>query len=415
MRSSRPDFHELLRLVEDFPRPIVMAVNGTALGAAWSSPWRATIASAAPPRGSGCPKSISASFLVRRARNACSSGRSGEGARDVRFGEADRCQGRRPLRSSGPRHRGRLPRRRRWHSRAGWRDASHLTLARATRTDKLGDPTALDRLLAAARDKARKTRRHQTAPLAAVDAIAAAATLPFDEGCRRERALSLECVRSEQARAMVHAFFAERDAARGVATSSGTGAIEIHEVAVVGAGTMGTGIAMTCANAGLRVSIADTAPEAVEHGLATIRRNYQSSVERGRLTAGDVAERLARIRGVVGYDGIASADLVIEAVFESLALKKEVFAEIARRARPGTVLASNTSTLDVDQLAAAAGRAESVVGLHFFSPAQVMRLVEIVRGRRPPSRSFWPPSSSRNASPKWASWFATGRVSWATA
>ena len=104
-------------------------------------------------------------------------------------------------------------------------------------------------------------------------------------------------------------------------------------------------------------------------------------MERGRLTAGAVAERLARIRGVVGYDGIASADLVIEAVFESLALKKEVFAEIARRARPGSVLASNTSTLDVDQLAAAAGRAESVVGLHFFSPAQVMRLVEIVRGR----------------------------------
>ena len=127
---------------------------------------------------------------------------------------------------------------------------------------------------------------------------------------------------------MVHGFFAERDAARGAPTSTSVAATEIQEVAVVGAGTMGTGIAMACANAGLRVSLADTAPEALEHGFATIRRNYQSSVERGRLTAAAVAERLARIRGVVGYDGIASADLVIEAVFESLALKKEVFAEI---------------------------------------------------------------------------------------
>ena len=136
------------------------------------------------------------------------------------------------------------------------------------RTDKLGDPAALDGLLAAAREKARKTRRHQTAPLAAIEAIAAAATLPFDEGCRRERALSLACVRSEQARAMVHGFFAERDAARGAGDlDAAERRPRSSEVAVVGAGTMGTGIAMACANAGLRVSLADTAPEALERGL----------------------------------------------------------------------------------------------------------------------------------------------------
>jgi 3-hydroxyacyl-CoA dehydrogenase len=376
-----PDFHDLLRLVEDFPRPIVMAINGTALGGglelAMAGHYRVALSTARLgmpevnlgiiPGGEGTQR-LPRLVGVEKALEMCVSGQ--------------------PIAAEDA-------------GRSGLVDvviqddflAGALAFARATarrepphprtaaRADKLGDPATLEGLLAAARDKARKTRRHQTAPLVAVDAIAAAATLPFEEGCRRERALSLECVRSEQARAMVHGFFAERDAARGVATSSGVGAIEINEVAVVGAGTMGMGIAMTCANAGLRVSIADTAPEALERGLATIRRNYESSVERGRLTEGEVAERLSRIRGVVGYDGIASADLVIEAVFESLALKKEVFAEIARRARPGTVLASNTSTLDVDQLAVAAGWAESVVGLHFFSPAQVMRLVEIVRGR----------------------------------
>jgi len=376
-----PDFHELLRLVEDFPRPIVMAMNGTALGGGLELAMAGHYRVAAPAARLGMPEvnlgiipgaegtqRLTRLVGVEKALEMCVSGKPIDAEDAARSRLVDLVVQDEFLAGALAFARD-VARRATPHPRA------------SARTDKRGDPTALDGLLAAARERARKTRRHQTAPLAAIDAIAAAATLPFDEGCRRERALSRECVRSEQARAMVHGFFAERDAARGVATSSGAGPIEMNEVAVVGAGTMGTGIAMTCANAGLRVTIADTAPEALEHGLATIRRNYQSSVERRRLTEADVADRLARIRGVVGYEGIASADLVIEAVFESLALKKEVFAEIARRARPGTVLASNTSTLDVDQLAAAAGRAESVVGLHFFSPAQVMRLVEVVRGR----------------------------------
>jgi 3-hydroxyacyl-CoA dehydrogenase len=376
-----PDFHELLRLVEDFSRPLVMALNGTALGGGLELAMAGHYRVAAPGARLGMPEvnlgiipgaegtqRLTRLVGVEKALEMCLSGKPIDAEEAARFGlvdlviEDDFLAGALAFARGVARHGPPHPRTR-------------------ARTDKLGDPAALEGLLVAAREKALKTRRHQTAPVAAIEAIAAAATLPFEEGCRREHALSLACVRSEQARAMVHGFFAERDAGRGVPTSNGGGATEIHEVAVVGAGTMGTGIAMACANAGLRVSLADTAPEALERGLATIRRSYQSSMERGRLTAGAMTERLARIRGVLGYEGIASADLVIEAVFESLALKKEVFAEIARRARPGSVLASNTSTLDVDQLAAAAGRAESVVGLHFFSPAQVMRLVEIVRGQ----------------------------------
>ena len=179
---------------------------------------------------------------------------------------------------------------------------------------------------------------------------------------------------------MLHGFLAERSAAKlpGLAGSGTPAAIE--QVAILGAGTMGASIAMACANAGLRVSLSDGSTEALTRGFSTIQRSYQSSVDRGRLTAAAAAERFARIRSVSGYEGCASADLVIEAVYENMTIKKEVFGEIGRRARPGAILASNTSTLDIDQLGAVSGVPESVVGLHFFSPAHVMRLVEIVRG-----------------------------------
>ena len=376
-----PDFHDLLRLVEDCPRPIVMAVNGTALGGGLELAMAGHYRVAAPTARFGMPEvnlgiipgaegtqRLTRLVGVEKALEMCVSGKPIDAEDAARFGLVDLVIADDFLAGASA------------FARDVARRGTPHPRTRA-RTDKLGAPAALDGLLVAAREKARKTRRHQTAPLAAVEAIAAAATLPFDEGCRRERALALESVRSEQARAMVHGFFAERDAGRGAPISTGVAATDIHEIAVVGAGTMGTGIAMACANAGFLVSLADTAAEGLERGFATIRRSYESSVERGRLSASGAAERLARIRGVVGYDGVATADLVIEAVFESLALKKEVFTEMGRRGRPGSVLASNTSTLDIDQLAAAAGRAESVVGLHFFSPAQVMRLVEIVRGQ----------------------------------
>ena len=374
-----PDFHELLRLVEDYPKPIVMAVNGIALGGGLELAMAGHYRVAAPSARLGMPE-VNLGIIpgaegtqrlprlvgVEKALEMCVSGKPIAADEAVRIGLVDLVIHDDFLAGATAFAHARL-------------DAPHPRTRGLT--NGLGDPAALDGLLVAARALARKTRRGQTAPLAAIEAIATAATLPFDEGCRRERALSLACVRSEQARAMVHGFFAEREAARGAEIPTGVAAAVIHEVAVVGAGTMGTGIAMACANAGLRVSLADCAPQALERGFAAIEQTYRSSVDRGRLTGEAAAERLARIRTVAGYDGCASADLVIEAVFENLALKQEVFSEIARRARPGSVLASNTSTLDVDLLAAAAGKPECVVGMHFFSPAQVMRLVEIVRGR----------------------------------
>jgi 3-hydroxyacyl-CoA dehydrogenase len=163
---------------------------------------------------------------------------------------------------------------------------------------------------------------------------------------------------------------------------AGSASVErpVTRVAIIGAGTMGGGIAMACANAGLDVVLTDAAQAALERGLATIARNYEASVKRGRLTAEAAAERIERIRGRVGYDGVETADLVIEAVFENLALKQQVFAELDARVPSDVVLATNTSTLDIDRLASVTGRPGGVVGLHFFSPANVMRLVEIVRG-----------------------------------
>jgi 3-hydroxyacyl-CoA dehydrogenase len=156
----------------------------------------------------------------------------------------------------------------------------------------------------------------------------------------------------------------------------------IARVAIVGAGTMGGGIATACANAGLEVTVKDSTQAALDAGFATIRRNYDATVKRGRLTAEAAGERMARITPELSYDGVATADLVIEAVFENLELKTHIFRELDAVAKPGAVLASNTSTLDIDLLAAATSRPQDVVGLHFFSPAHIMRLLEVVRGPR---------------------------------
>jgi 3-hydroxyacyl-CoA dehydrogenase len=253
------------------------------------------------------------------------------------------------------------------------------------RADRLGDAAANAPLFEAARQQAAKIRRRQIAPLKAVEAIEAATRLPFEEGCRRERALFSECVQGEQAKALIHVFFAERAATKLTEDAGDVTPAEIRTVAIVGAGTMGSGIAMACANAGLDVLLTDATNEALAAGDGNIRRNYDITIARGRLTPESVAERRARIHLVPAAAfpaRIASADLVIEAVFEDLALKQRVFREIDAIARPGCILATNTSTLDIDAIAAATSRPASVVGLHFFSPAAVMRLLEIVRGPR---------------------------------
>jgi 3-hydroxyacyl-CoA dehydrogenase len=249
------------------------------------------------------------------------------------------------------------------------------------RNDKLGTPQENEPTFVAARENARKKQRGLIAPLAAIDAVEAATKLPFADGCRVENDLFTKCLFSDQSKALIHVFFGEREVAKIPDVPKQTPLIPINVAAVVGAGTMGGGIAMVFANAGIPVLLKETDQTALDRGLANIQKNYANSVKRGRFTEQFVDERLKLIRPTLSYDDFADANMVIEAVFESMAVKKEVFAELERVCKPGAILASNTSTLNIDEIAAATSRPQSVIGTHFFSPANVMRLLELVRGQ----------------------------------
>jgi len=249
------------------------------------------------------------------------------------------------------------------------------------RHDKLGAPDQNAPIFATARENARKKQRGQMAPLAAIDAVEAATRLPFDEGCQVEQELFAECLVSSQAKALMHVFFAEREVARIPDIPKDMPPTPIKTVGVVGAGTMGGGISMVLANAGIPVLLKEADQAALNRGIAGIQKNYANSVKRGRFTGQFVEERLKLIQPTLSLDGFANVDLVIEAVFEGMALKKAVFAQLDKICKPGAILASNTSTLNIDEIASATQRPQFVIGTHFFSPANVMRLLEIVRGK----------------------------------
>ena len=221
------------------------------------------------------------------------------------------------------------------------------------------------------------------APRACVESVRAAVTLPFDEGIANERRIFEELVASDESRAQRYAFFAEREAQK-ANLPPGTKPRPVTSAAVIGAGTMGGGIAMCFANAGIPVTVVETEQAALDRGLARVRDLYATSVKRGSLAADEADRRLGRIAGQVGLDGfgVQEADIVVEAVFEEMEVKRGVFRELDRLAKPGCVLATNTSYLDIDEIADATARPQDVLGMHFFSPANVMRLLEIVRGRR---------------------------------
>jgi len=249
------------------------------------------------------------------------------------------------------------------------------------RNSKLGTPEQNAPIFTAARETARRKQRGLMAPLAAIDAVEAATKLSFDEGCRLEQKLFVECLVSSQAKALMHVFFAEREVAKIPDVPKDTPLIPVKTAGVLGAGTMGGGIAMVLANAGIPVLVKEADQAALDRGLANIQKNYANSVKRGRFTQQFVDERLTLIQPTLSLDGFASVDLVIEAVFEGMALKKEVFAQFDKICKRGAILASNTSTLSIDEIASATARPQSVIGTHFFSPANVMRLLEIVRGK----------------------------------
>jgi 3-hydroxyacyl-CoA dehydrogenase len=233
-----------------------------------------------------------------------------------------------------------------------------------------------------ARNTAQAVAKDYPAPVACVDALAAALGKSFDEGLAVERRLFLELVQTPESRALRHAFFGERAASKIPDVPDSTPVREIRQAAVIGAGTMGGGIAMNFANAGIPVAVLEVKAEALERGIATIRRNYENSARKGRMSAEEVERRMALIRPTLAYEEIGQADIVIEAVFEDMAVKEQVFRTLDRVMKSGAILATNTSTLDVDRIATFTGRPQDVIGTHFFSPANVMKLLEIVRGKQ---------------------------------
>jgi 3-hydroxyacyl-CoA dehydrogenase len=227
-----------------------------------------------------------------------------------------------------------------------------------------------------------KKMRGFLAPQHCISAIQAATEMDFDGGMRRERELFTELLHSDQSKAQRHFFFAERQANKIPDVPRDTPKREVKQVAVIGAGTMGGGIAMSFANAGIPVVIVETGQEALDRGMATVRRNYEKSAAKGRISTADVEARMALLKPSLEISDVCDADLIIEAVFENMNIKKKLFAQLDLHARPGAILATNTSTLDVNEIARATARPPSVIGLHFFSPANVMKLLEVVRAEK---------------------------------
>jgi 3-hydroxyacyl-CoA dehydrogenase len=379
--GGRLYLHPLLVQVEDFPKPVVVALHGTALGGgmelAMSAHYRVAVGSAKMGQpevnlgiipGAEGTQRLPRLVGVAAAVDLCVSGKPIGAQQALELGLIDRI-------IDGDLRAGAI---------AFAREASKRSTHAKTRErrEKLGSPESNAPIFAAGREQAAKIRRNMTAPLAAIEAIEAAATLSWEAGLAKERELADRMLKSAQALALMHAFFAERGVAKIADVPADTRTVEIRKAAIIGAGTMGGGIAMTLLNAGVPVLLKDTDQSALDRGMAAIQKNYDGSIQRGRLTAAEVSERIAMIRTQVDYKGFEDADLVIEAVFENMALKKQVFAQIDGVAKPGAVLASNTSTLDIDEIASATTRPDRVIGLHFFSPAHIMRLVEIVRGPR---------------------------------
>jgi len=257
-------------------------------------------------------------------------------------------------------------------------DAAPLKKVR-DRTDKLSADPAV---FAAFRKANARRFRGFEAPEACIQCVEAAVTMPFDEGLKYERDTIMRLMVGTQSLAQRYVFFAERQAAKIPDVPETTPTRKVEKVGIIGAGTMGGGIAMNFVNVGIPVTIVETKQEALDRGLGVIRKNYENTAKRGRLSMADVETRMGRFTPSLDLAALADCDLIIEAVFENMEIKKEVFGKLDRIARKGAILASNTSYLDIDQIAAMTTRPEDVIGMHFFSPANVMRLLEVVRGEK---------------------------------
>jgi 3-hydroxyacyl-CoA dehydrogenase len=377
--SAEPSLHTLIRMVEGSDKPVIAAIPGTCMGGglelALGCHFRVASADApiALPEvklgllpGAGGTQRLPRAIGLEAALNMIVSGATVPAARlrgtplfdDVVDGDPQ----------------------------AVAIDLARRIIAENRAPKRLSDVTMrepnAEAFLQFARNTAAPMSRGYPAPMKCIDAVAAAVSKPFDEGLRVERALFIELLNTPESRALRHAFFAERAASRIPGIDEKTPVRPIERVAVIGAGTMGGGIAMNFASAGIPVTIVETKQDALDKGLATVRRNYEASVKRGKLDAKAAERNLALITPTLGMGDVASADLVIEAVFEDMEVKTGVFRELDRIARSCAILASNTSTLDLNRIAAATKRPQDVIGTHFFSPANVMKLLEVVRGEK---------------------------------
>ncbi len=377
--GAGPDLHSLLQRIEDCSKTVVMAMHGTALGGGMEVAMAGHFRVARPDAQFGMPE-VNLGIIP---------GAEGTQRLPRLIGPAaaiDMCVSGRPIKADAALMLGLIDKIIEGDLLEGAiQFAVELAPERGPirktreRSEKL---VADSKVFEAGRETARKTRRNTFAALDAVDAIEAAVTLPFDQGCRRERELVRKRLESDECRALIHAFFAERAAAKVADVPKDTPVLPIAKAAILGAGTMGSGIAMACANSGIAVRLKDVEQWALDRAMASIRKNYESSVQKGRFTAEVAAQRIAAIHPQTGYEGFEDADLIIEAAFENMELKKRLFWELDAVAKAVCVLATNTSTLDIDEIASVTKRPERVIGLHFFSPANVMRLVEIVRGAK---------------------------------
>ncbi|MCK9386760.1 MAG: 3-hydroxyacyl-CoA dehydrogenase NAD-binding domain-containing protein [Nevskia sp.] len=378
---AAPGYHEVLRLIEDSPVPVIAAVHGTALGAgteiALSCHYRVAHEGArfGLPElslgiipGAGGTQRLPRLVPLDVALDMMLSGKPLAAAKALDAGLVDTVVSGELLAAAVAFARdlvakGAAPRR---------------TREQAVKGAGQGAGNAAE-LLAARRVQVAKTMRNRQSPLALLDAVQAAVEKPFDQGLQVESALSATLEQATEARALRHLFYAEREVRRIPGLSADVKPRPVTRVGIVGAGTMGGGISMCFANAGIPVTLLDTAQANLDRGLATIGKNYERSVSRGSLKPEQRDQRLGLITPTLDYAALGSADVIIEAVFENMALKKEIFAKLDAVAKPGAILGTNTSTLDIDEIAAVTGRPQDVIGLHFFSPANVMQLLEIVQ------------------------------------
>ena len=375
-----PGLHEVQAMIEDAPKPVVAAIHGTALGGGLEVALVCHYRVAVPGAKMGLPE-VNLGLLpgaggtqrlprvtgVEKALEMMTSGRHASAKEAAESGLADE------IVEEGKLREGAIA----FVKKA---IAENWPLKKIRdRDDKVAGARGKPEIFEAFRKSIARKTRGFLAPEYNIQCIEAAVNLPFEEGMKVEAKLFRELVTGEQSAAQRHVFFAERQVTRIPDVPKDTPTIPVKSVGIIGAGSWGGGIAMNFANAGIPVTIVEQAQERLDAGLGVVRKNYENSAAKGRMTKDDVETRMGLLSGSVSLDDLADKDLIIEAVFENMDVKKDIFTKLDAIVKPGAILATNTSALDIDEIASVTKRPEAVIGLHFFSPANVMQLLEIVR------------------------------------